>query len=165
MEYFQFQSYQTYSWKHLQIFHPLSSFPSFQEAKVTHILTCLNKTHPPVLIFAEKKQDVDLIQEYLLLKGVTAAAIHGGKDQEERSAAVQAFQVRAQLLLSWVVVLCVVILSYVCLLLLFWCSLGLRVYVWLWSNICEWDELSSICSWWKCYRKFKYCFFCIITPP
>lgn len=64
-----------------------------QEAKVTHILTCLNKTTPPVLIFAEKKQDVDLIQEYLLLKGVTAAAIHGGKDQEERSAAVQAFQV------------------------------------------------------------------------
>ncbi|KAK3856412.1 hypothetical protein Pcinc_037264 [Petrolisthes cinctipes] len=63
-----------------------------QEAKVTHILTCLDKTPPPVLIFAEKKQDVDLIQEYLLLKGVTAAAIHGGKDQEERSAAVQAFQ-------------------------------------------------------------------------
>lgn len=59
---------------------------------MTHILTCLDKTPPPVLIFAEKKQDVDLIQEYLLLKGVTAAAIHGGKDQEERSAAVQAFQ-------------------------------------------------------------------------
>ena len=64
-----------------------------QEAKVTHILTVLDKTTPPVLIFAEKKQDVDLIQEYLLLKGVTAAAIHGGKDQEERSAAIAAFQV------------------------------------------------------------------------
>ncbi|CAL4067252.1 unnamed protein product, partial [Meganyctiphanes norvegica] len=63
-----------------------------QEAKVTHILTCLNKTSPPVLIFAEKKQDVDLIQEYLLLKGITAAAIHGGKDQEERSASVNAFK-------------------------------------------------------------------------
>ena len=60
---------------------------------MTHILTVLNKTSPPVLIFAEKKQDVDLIQEYLLLKGVTAAAIHGGKDQEERSAAIVAFQV------------------------------------------------------------------------
>lgn len=68
---------------------------------MTHILTCLNKTPPPVLIFAEKKQDVDLIQEYLLLKGVTAAAIHGGKDQEERSAAVQAFQVFSQLFLSF----------------------------------------------------------------
>lgn len=32
-----------------------------------------------VLIFAEKKQDVDAIHEYLLLKGVEAVAIHGGK--------------------------------------------------------------------------------------
>ena len=32
-----------------------------------------------VLVFAEKKQDVDAIHEYLLLKGVEAAAIHGGK--------------------------------------------------------------------------------------
>lgn len=36
---------------------------------------------PPgqVLIFAEKKADVDAIHEYLLLKGVEAVAIHGGK--------------------------------------------------------------------------------------
>ena len=33
-----------------------------QEARVTHILHTLQKTAPPVLIFAEKKQDVDLIQ-------------------------------------------------------------------------------------------------------
>ena len=32
-----------------------------------------------VLIFAEKKQDVDAIHEYLLLKGVEAVSIHGGK--------------------------------------------------------------------------------------
>ena len=32
-----------------------------------------------MLVFAEKKQDVDDIHEYLLLKGVEAAAIHGGK--------------------------------------------------------------------------------------
>ena len=32
-----------------------------------------------MLVFAEKKQDVDAIHEYLLLKGVEAAAIHGGK--------------------------------------------------------------------------------------
>lgn len=32
-----------------------------------------------VLVFAEKKQDVDAIHEYLLLKGVEAVAIHGGK--------------------------------------------------------------------------------------
>ena len=31
------------------------------------------------MVFAEKKQDVDAIHEYLLLKGVEAAAIHGGK--------------------------------------------------------------------------------------
>jgi ATP-dependent RNA helicase DDX41 len=32
-----------------------------------------------VLIFAEKKQDVDAIHEYLLLKGIEAVAIHGSK--------------------------------------------------------------------------------------
>lgn len=50
-----------------------------QEAKVVYLLECLKKTMPPVLIFAEKKQDVDAIHEYLLLKGVEAVAIHGGK--------------------------------------------------------------------------------------
>lgn len=72
-----------------------------------------------MLIFAEKKQDVDAIHEYLLLKGVEAVAIHGGKgtyykygnykftyvfcfaiilksflssDQEERSRSVEAFR-------------------------------------------------------------------------
>lgn len=66
-----------------------------QEAKVVYILDCLQRTSPPVLIFAEKKQDVDAIHEYLLLKGVEAVAIHGGKDQEERSRAVDAY--RAQI--------------------------------------------------------------------
>lgn len=63
-----------------------------QEAKVVYLLECLQKTAPPVLIFAEKKQDVDQIHEYLLLKGVEAVAIHGGKDQEERSRAVEQFR-------------------------------------------------------------------------
>ncbi|XP_073819977.1 ATP-dependent RNA helicase abstrakt [Musca autumnalis] len=63
-----------------------------QEAKVVYLLECLQKTAPPVLIFAEKKQDVDCIHEYLLLKGVEAVAIHGGKDQEERSRAVDAYR-------------------------------------------------------------------------
>jgi len=57
-----------------------------------HLLECLQKTEPPVLIFAEKKQDVDAIHEYLLLKGIEAVAIHGGKDQEERSRAVDAYR-------------------------------------------------------------------------
>ena len=38
-----------------------------------------------VLIFAEKKQDVDAIHEYLLLKGVEAVAIHGGKGRAVRA--------------------------------------------------------------------------------
>nr|CAD7265287.1 unnamed protein product [Timema shepardi] len=63
-----------------------------QEAKIVYLLECLQKTTPPVLIFAEKKQDVDAIHEYLLLKGVEAVAIHGGKDQEERSRSVDAFR-------------------------------------------------------------------------
>lgn len=63
-----------------------------QEAKFVYMLECLQRTAPQVLIFAEKKQDVDAIHEYLLLKGVEAVAIHGGKDQEERSKAVEAFR-------------------------------------------------------------------------
>ncbi|RWS26166.1 thyroid hormone receptor-associated protein-like protein, partial [Leptotrombidium deliense] len=63
-----------------------------QEAKIVYLLSTLQKTPPPVLIFAEKKQDVDAIHEYLLLKGVEAVAIHGGKDQEERSKAVEQFR-------------------------------------------------------------------------
>nr|NP_001071981.1 zinc finger protein [Ciona intestinalis]BAE93318.1 zinc finger protein [Ciona intestinalis] len=64
------------------------------EAKVVHLLNCLQKTSPPVLVFAQKKKDVDDIHEYLLLKGVEAVAIHGGKDQEERSRAVDLFRTR-----------------------------------------------------------------------
>lgn len=63
-----------------------------EEAKVVHLLDCLQKTAPPVLIFAQKKNDVDDIHEYLLLKGVEAAAVHGGKDQEERSKAIDMFR-------------------------------------------------------------------------
>jgi ATP-dependent RNA helicase DDX41 len=54
-----------------------------QEAKIVYLLECLQKTPPPVLIFAEKKQDVDAIHEYLLLKGVEAVAIHGGKGKAQ----------------------------------------------------------------------------------
>ncbi|XP_031563037.1 probable ATP-dependent RNA helicase DDX41 [Actinia tenebrosa] len=63
-----------------------------QEAKIVYLLECLQKTTPPVLIFAEKKKDVDDIHEYLLLKGVEAVAIHGDKDQEEREHAIQGFR-------------------------------------------------------------------------
>jgi ATP-dependent RNA helicase DDX41 len=70
-----------------------------QEAKLVYLLECLQKTAPPVLIFAEKTADVDDIHEYLLVKGVEAVAVHGGKDQEEREAAIDAFKVRCPALL------------------------------------------------------------------
>ena len=63
-----------------------------QEAKIVYLLHCLQKTAPPVVIFCERKGDVDDIHEYLLLKGVSAVSIHGGKDQEERNEAIQLFK-------------------------------------------------------------------------
>ena len=63
-----------------------------QEAKLVYLLECLQKTAPPVLIFAEKTKDVDDIHEYLLIKGVEAVAVHGGKDQEDREQAIDHFK-------------------------------------------------------------------------
>lgn len=58
-----------------------------REAKVVYLLQCLQKTAPPVIIFCERKSDVDEIHEYLLLKGVEAVSIHGSKDQAVSAAA------------------------------------------------------------------------------
>ncbi|CDJ40979.1 DEAD/DEAH box helicase, putative [Eimeria tenella] len=63
-----------------------------QENKLPYLLHCLQKTEPPALVFCENKKDVDDIQEYLLLKGVEAVAIHGGLAQEERSEAIRLFK-------------------------------------------------------------------------
>ncbi len=63
-----------------------------QEVKMVYLLECLKKTSPPVLIFCENKNDVDDIHEYLMLKGVEAVGLHGGKDQEERSKAITDFR-------------------------------------------------------------------------
>lgn len=63
-----------------------------QEAKMVYLLECLQKTAPPVIIFSDNKNEVDDIQEYLLLKGVEAVAIHGSKTQEEREYAIKAFK-------------------------------------------------------------------------
>lgn len=65
-----------------------------QEAKIVYLLECLQKSAPPVLVFAHRKSDVDDIHEYLLLKGVEAVAIHGDMDQEERTRGVKAFRER-----------------------------------------------------------------------
>lgn len=63
-----------------------------QEAKSLYLLECLQKTPPPVIVFAEKQSTVDHIHEYLLLKGVDAAAVHGGRGQEERTRAIKEFE-------------------------------------------------------------------------
>ncbi|KAL3753262.1 hypothetical protein ACJRO7_000628 [Eucalyptus globulus] len=65
---------------------------NLDEAKIVYLLECHQKTPPHVLIFCENKADVDDIHEYLLLKGVEALAIHGGKDQEEREYAISSFK-------------------------------------------------------------------------
>lgn len=63
-----------------------------EEAKLPALLDALQKTAPPVLVFAENKKDVDNIHEFLLVKGVEAVAVHGSKDQEERSWAIDEFK-------------------------------------------------------------------------
>ncbi len=39
-----------------------------EEDKLAYLLDCLQKTAPPVLIFAENKKDVDAIHEFLLVQ-------------------------------------------------------------------------------------------------
>lgn len=63
-----------------------------QDAKLYFLLSAIEKTGPPVMIFAKRPQDVDSIHEYLLLKGLSVAAIHGQKAQEDRSQAVDEFR-------------------------------------------------------------------------
>ncbi|CAJ0923246.1 unnamed protein product, partial [Mesorhabditis belari] len=63
-----------------------------REEKLVRILEALQKTPPRVLIFAEKKLDVDSIYEYLLVKGIEVACIHGGKDQKDRHEGIEAFR-------------------------------------------------------------------------
>jgi len=72
-----------------------------QEAKLHHLLTAINKTGPPVIIFAKRPADVDSIHEFLLLKGLNVSAIHGQKDQKDRSQAVDDFRAeRSEILVA-----------------------------------------------------------------
>eukprot|EP01063_Lacrimia_lanifica_P033155 TRINITY_DN5827_c0_g1_i2.p1 TRINITY_DN5827_c0_g1~~TRINITY_DN5827_c0_g1_i2.p1 ORF type:complete len:638 (+),score=253.08 TRINITY_DN5827_c0_g1_i2:89-1915(+) len=63
-----------------------------KEHRLLNLLECLQKTSPPVMIFAEQKHDVDFIHEYLLLKGIQAVSIHGSKDQAERTDSIKRFK-------------------------------------------------------------------------
>ena len=66
------------------------------EERLSHLLDAIQKTGPPVLIFSEKKSEVDEIHEFLLLKGMDAVATHGGKDQEDRRWSLRQFRERKQ---------------------------------------------------------------------
>lgn len=65
-----------------------------QDARISGLLDTLQKTPPPTLIFCENKVDVDEIHEYLLVKRVAAASIHGSRDQEDRESAMRQFRSR-----------------------------------------------------------------------
>ncbi|MEN2496058.1 MAG: DEAD (Asp-Glu-Ala-Asp) box polypeptide 41 [Marteilia pararefringens] len=71
-----------------------------QENKLPIILEILQQTPPPVLIFAFLKDDVDLITEYLLLKGLEAVALHSDKSQIERDEALEKFTNSADILVA-----------------------------------------------------------------
>jgi ATP-dependent RNA helicase DDX41 len=66
----------------------------FSFGLISHFLSlkALQKTAPPVLVFAENQRDVDDIHEFFLLRNVEAVSIHGGKTQQERSEAVRLFK-------------------------------------------------------------------------
>lgn len=63
-----------------------------EDDRINKLLESLQKTAPPTIIFAENKNSVDDILEYLLLKGISAVSIHGGKSQEEREYSIQAYK-------------------------------------------------------------------------
>lgn len=58
----------------------------FMRIRCSNIVSCCCFFCDQVLMFAEKKADVDAIHEYLLLKGVEAVAIHGGKGKRLKTA-------------------------------------------------------------------------------
>jgi ATP-dependent RNA helicase DDX41 len=62
------------------------------DSKLLYILTSLQKTPPPAIIFCENKNDVDEVTEYLALKGIDVCSLRGDKDQEERNTAIKEFK-------------------------------------------------------------------------
>eukprot|EP00388_Colpodella_angusta_P003982 GDKJ01013608.1.p1 GENE.GDKJ01013608.1~~GDKJ01013608.1.p1 ORF type:complete len:792 (+),score=124.89 GDKJ01013608.1:39-2414(+) len=78
----------------VEFFNPIDQNTCSSSSKLTKLLLCLRKTPPPVLIFCENRLDADLINEYLLLKGVSSTRIHSALPQNERLAAIQKFKRR-----------------------------------------------------------------------
>ena len=68
--------------------------------KLQVLLGVLQKTEPPVLIFTYLKEDVDLIAEYLLLKGLKVVSLHSDKIQAERIDALKRFNTETEILVA-----------------------------------------------------------------
>ncbi|WFD33326.1 RNA helicase [Malassezia cuniculi] len=62
------------------------------DGRSAQLLDALQKTAPPVIIFCDAKHEVDGVCDFLVSKGVAAAAIHGSKSQEERERAISSFK-------------------------------------------------------------------------
>jgi ATP-dependent RNA helicase DDX41 len=60
-----------------------------EEEKFEALLKVLQRTPPPVLVFANSHSTVDLVYEFLCIKGVEAGCIHSQIDQVNRSKAVE----------------------------------------------------------------------------
>lgn len=75
--------------KKLQITHTCEIV--INEGKLLKLLGSLMKTEPPILIFCENKTENDSIQEFLSLRKIDCASLHGGKMQNLRSKAINDF--------------------------------------------------------------------------
>lgn len=62
------------------------------ELKINYLLECLQKTPPPVVVFANSQRAVDEVTEYLMIRGVDAVSVHGGIEQNERLRAISDFR-------------------------------------------------------------------------
>jgi ATP-dependent RNA helicase DDX3X len=60
-------------------------------SKMSALIDALNKVDGPTLVFAERKQYVDRIEDYLYDEGCAVVAIHGDRDMRDRLAALNAF--------------------------------------------------------------------------
>jgi ATP-dependent RNA helicase DDX41 len=62
-----------------------------EENKLVKLLEALIKTDPPVLVFCENKNESDKLEDYLNIRKIKCASLHGGKSQNSRSRAIQDF--------------------------------------------------------------------------
>eukprot|EP01016_Furgasonia_blochmanni_P013894 TRINITY_DN1715_c0_g1_i4.p1 TRINITY_DN1715_c0_g1~~TRINITY_DN1715_c0_g1_i4.p1 ORF type:complete len:599 (+),score=59.27 TRINITY_DN1715_c0_g1_i4:301-2097(+) len=62
--------------------------------KKQRLLNLLNRSEPPIIIFANQKREVEVLAKVLEKEQWKCVVYHGGKTQEQREAAVQGFKQR-----------------------------------------------------------------------